>query len=771
MTSAKDTSPAMRWLENTLLCILLGLIVLRTTVIETPHIDQLQTRLFLSSEIVSLLISLIFLACIGSWFLVSLLRGQLRWRKTGFGLAVGVFIFAGILSACFASDKRVAVTDIVTLATPMLAGLLLVQLLTTSVKIRLALLLILAVGVAATVLCSMQLSFFNDDMIKNYEENSSEFLTKQCVSAGGVEQFMYEHRLYSKDIPGFLMTSNSAASFFLLSVFAAMGLCVESFWEYKNQKAWKDREQVLVALICYTLGFIFILFGLFLTQSKGGIGAFILGLGLFVVSSLFGKTIWKRRRLFGILFLLLIVLSAGAVIAYGLEHGRLPGGNSMLVRWQYWQSTAVMIRDHIATGVGGGNFPEFYMHYKVPAASETVQNPHNWILSLLSQYGLLGLVAFLAAVLLPLYKVCGRCCADTHLLGGSSNSERSNIWIGLLAVSAAMLLFVRRELMMDLNILHQKADGQAAAYVILYLVPAGVFILAFILLRAASLGDKSMGGRNDRLSIALVYGLVAVLVHNLIDFAIFEPGIFGVFWLFVAILVAQMHNQTDAPDTVFVLDKPRRFGVTAGLVIFGIVYLTVVLLPPMRAERYFKRAMGDDVRRIELIETAIAADMLSAQTAYRAAGLFKQTYQQQRINKNKRFLEKGLDFAHIAAARNPADFKPWRLLGQIQVLLAEQAEGEQKGKYLQMAFADLQQAIARYPGSGKLHYNLALVAEQLNRLEIALCHYKIAVEIEDAYRVQFWVMYPERKTVISRLGEMNYAEAKSKVDALQKNDQ
>ena len=40
MTSAKDTSPAIRWLDNTLLCIVLGLIVLRVTVIETPLIDQ-----------------------------------------------------------------------------------------------------------------------------------------------------------------------------------------------------------------------------------------------------------------------------------------------------------------------------------------------------------------------------------------------------------------------------------------------------------------------------------------------------------------------------------------------------------------------------------------------------------------------------------------------------------------------------------------------------------------------------------------------------------
>ncbi len=757
-----EKSAVPQWLENALLCILLGLIVLRTTIIEAPHIDQFQTRLFLSSEIVSLLISSCLLACVGLWFLASALRGQLCWRKTGFGIAVGVFVFAGILSAFFASDKRAAVTDIVTLATPMLAGLLLVQLLTSAVKVRLALLLILAVGVAATVQCIDQQTASNQTLIEDYEANPAEHLQNQGIVPDSMEHWMYEHRLYSKDIRGFLMTSNSAATFFLLAIFAGLGLSIGAFREYMRRQEWKDRERFLVAFICYAIGFSIVLAGLFLTQSKGGIGAFILGLGLLVVLSVFGKAIWKRRRLFGVLALLLIVLAAGAVVAYGLEHGRLPGGNSMLVRWQYWQGAVAITRDHIVTGVGGGNFTDYYTHYKNPAASETVQNPHNWLLSLLSQYGPLGLFAFLAAVLLPLHKAFDRFYANSQLPGDFPNPGRSNIWIGLLAISAAILLFVRPALV-DAEFLYQRVDVRSAAYLVLYVIPAGVFIFAFILLRAASLGDRSVGGRNNRLGISLVCGLVAVLVHNLIDFAIFEPGIFGVFWLFVAILVAQMYNQTEVSDTVGVLDRPRRLGIVAGLVIIGIVYLAVILLPPIRAEWYFKRAMADDVRRIELIETAIAADRLSSKTAYKSAGLFKQTYQQQRINKDSRFLEKGLEFAHIAAVRNPADFKPWRLLAQIELLLAEQAEGNLKQKCLKMAFDDFEQAILRYPGSGKLHYDLATVAGQLKRPAVALCHYQMAVDIEDAYRAQFWVMYPERKTVISRLGNAAYAEAKLKI--------
>ena len=760
MKSIKGKPSGTQWLDNTLLCILLGLIILRTMAIEAPHIDQFQTRFFISSKIVSLLVSSSMLVCIGLWFWISLLRGQLRWRKTGFGPAVCVFIIAGILATIFASHKRAAVTDLVTLATPMLAGLLLVQLLSSAVKIRLALLLILAVGAAATVECFDQQIASNQTLIEDYEANPTAHLEKMGIDPDSMEHWMYEHRLYSRDIRGFLMTSNSAASFFLFAVFAGLGLCLQSLRKYMSQEA-------IAAIVTYLLALGVVLCGLFLTQSKGGIGAFALGVIVLILLLILGRTLWRHRRIIGILVLLLIVVAGGVIIYYGLQHGRLPGGNSMLVRWQYWVGAAKMIADHGLTGVGGGNFPTFYTQYKLPAASETVQDPHNWGLSLLSRYGIVGLAAFLAAVLLPLHNVCSRLFSNNDLVFNlSSNPQRKNLWIGLLAVCAMMLLFIR-PILVDTEFLYQRVDVRSAAYFVLYIIPAGVFIFAFILLRAASAGDDSVSGQNDRLAIALVCGLIAVLIHNLIDFAIFEPGIFGVFWLFIAILVAQMHNNTEPPPNTITLEPPRRLGLFAGLLLASIIYLVVVLLQPLRAEHNFKQAMRNDVRRIELIETAIAADPLSFKTAYQAAGLFTQTYQQQ-TKKDNRFLVKASDFARTAAKRNPADFKPWRLLGEIQTLLAVHTEGQQKQGHLQAAFDDTQQAIIRYPGSGKLHYKQAQIAEQLGQNDSALEHYQKAIEIEDAYRAQFRIMYPERETVISRLGQASYTIAKSKIEALQK---
>ncbi|MHC5145739.1 MAG: O-antigen ligase family protein [Planctomycetota bacterium] len=759
MTSMPKTLYPVRWLDNTLLCIVLGLTVLRTTIIEAPLVEQFQTRLMISSEVVSLLISTILLACLGLWLFAAVVSGRLRWRKTGFGVAACVFILAGVLSAVFASDKRSAVTDLVTLITPVLTGLLLVQLLTSSAKIRLALLLILSVGVAATVQCFDQHAESNEIMVADYEADPDKHLEKMGIEPDSMQHWMYEHRLYSKDIRGFLMTSNSAASFFLFAIFAGLGLCLQSFGR-------KMTQEKMAACVCYLLALGVVLFGLFLTQSKGGIGAFMLGALLLVVLLVFRRAKWKYRRILGVLVLLLIVVAGGVVIHYGAQHGRLPGGSSMLVRWQYWVSAAEMIREHPVTGVGGGNFSTLYTHYKIPAASETIQNPHNWILSLLSQYGPLGLIAFLAAVSVPLYRTWAFHNTTATVPDSETPSPRGNLWIGVLAFAAFALLFIR-PLLVDSELLQQKASVWAAAYLVLYLLPAGVTIITFVLLYVASSGDGQVDNRNDRLTIAIICGLVAVLFHNLIDFAIFEPGNFGVFWLLVAILVAQKRNAEEVSDAAVPSRTSTRLGILTGLFLIGIVYLTVVLLPPLRADRLFKRMLTGNGQYRKLRQLAIDADTLSPNAAYKIARMFIQPFENKHvINTYPDWLQKASHYAQIAADRNPESFKPWRLQGQINLLLTEQTEGEQKKTYLKTAFDAYQEAVNRYSGSDKLHFDLATVAEKLGRNDIALNHYQAAVDIEDAYRTQFRIMYPERKTVISRLGNADYIEAKSRIETL-----
>lgn len=747
--------------EQVLLLVVLGLMVLRATYIENPQIEQIQTQFYLSSEIVSLFMSTILLGCFGLWLFVSIVTNHFYRRPTSLGVAAALFAAAGIAACLAASDKRAAVTNLVLLMTPVLSAVLLIQLLNAAYKTHLAVLLVLAVAAAMTVQCIDQYTESNEAVVQQYEQNPVEQLQKLGIEPDSLEHWLFEHRLYSNDIRGFLTTSNSAASFFLLSGFAALGLCIEAFRR-------RNHPETVAAFAGYLLALLLIVGGLLMTQSKGGIGAFVIGLFLLVVLSVFGRRLWKHRLVIGILLLVGIAAAGAAVISYGSTHGRLPGGNSMLVRWQYWQSTAEMTGDHLLTGVGGGNFRFFYPLYKPAAASETIQDPHNFILSLLSQYGPLGLAAFLAAVLWPIYKNLRQRFASTGAAETISQPFNKVLWLGLLGISACLFLFIR-PMLIDTSFWYQRPDERAAAYVVLYLFPAGIFALAFGLLGAAASGDESVRRGRPYLSLALICGITAVLIHNLVDFALFETGVWNIFWLVMAVLIAASLNDSPSEGEPIRFSVPVRLLLIFALAAVAAGYLAAAVIPPVKANRLFRQAMMSRTPQFELIEEAIAADGLSPDTAYNAAGILKQAYQQRPVANSLELLRKAYHYAQIAQQRNPVSFKPPRLRADIALLLADSAESDaQTTDYLQAAYDALLEASKRYPGSGRIHYNLGRIADRLDRPQEALVHYQKAVAVEQAYREQFKLMYPGRRPVISRLGNTAYTIAQARIEELRK---
>ena len=117
-----------------------------------------------------------------------------------------------------------------------------------------------------------------------------------------------------------------------------------------------------------------------------------------------------------------------------------------------------------------------------------------------------------------------------------------------------------------------------------------------------------------------------------------------------------------------------------------------------------------------------------------------------------------------AIQRSPADYKNYQKLTTAYTLLAKTATAKQKTDWLNKAFDSATAAVDRYPGSAKLRISLASIAEDLNKTDTALDQYKKAVEIEDSFRQQFEMMYPDRK-VINRLSKEKYDLAKQKIES------
>jgi len=746
-------------LPTILLGLCLGILALRVTYTESPTAQMLTMPVGLTDTIYSLTLSGLLIFAFVFWLLGGLFTGRLTYRFTGIEIGLAVFLAAALVSTGVAAEKRAAITQTVTLLAPICTALLLAQILDGPVKVRLVLIVLVALGIVCTFQCAEQFFLSNAITIEQYEKNPQMLLEPLGIEAGTFPHFLFEHRLYSRGVRGFFTTSNSAASFAILSCAAAVILVLWRLREVRSREV-APRYGVFTAVAA-----VLIAGGLFLTQSKGGILAFWAGLvlcGLFL-----GIRRWfpERKRLFLAVFAgiaLLFLVGAGyAMVRYGLKHGRLPGGNSMLVRWQYWAASAQMLADHPWTGVGPGNFSNHYPHYKPAAALESVADPHNFPLSLLTQYGPLGLLGFLAMVLVPLWRLAA---ARPPALPAP---EARRPWsfrkpaLALLLTICASLLLVRRLL------IPATADGPDVLLyemITMHVAPVAAFLIGFLLV-ASPLDEgrrPPIESVDPLLPIVLGSAVLAVLVHNLIDFALFEPGVWMTFWIALACLIAPQVQQR----TGFRLAaagsrgrKPLALGLAValfaayGLYVWRPAYnVTIGLQQAQRAA-----SAGNYDLAYRRLEAAAQADSLSPVAANFRGRLHLQQYEQAQ-HKQSAALEEAARCFREAIARSSAEYKNYEKLGLVYDRLGQPQE----------AYEWYLKAAELYPGCERLWFELARISEQLGRPNDALRHYTKAVEIEDGFGRQFRQMYPEREHVVSRLGDRQYQHARKRIEELTK---
>ncbi|MCP4230501.1 MAG: hypothetical protein GY771_10200 [bacterium] len=87
---------------------------------------------------------------------------------------------------------------------------------------------------------------------------------------------------------------------------------------------------------------------------------------------------------------------------------------------------------------------------------------------------------------------------------------------------------------------------------------------------------------------------------------------------------------------------------------------------------------------------------------------------------------------------------------------------------MRKSFDSASRAVELYPSLARLRVTLARIAEQGDMTDVALANYRKAVEIEDAFRKQFSIMYPDHE-VFSRLGQEDYSFAKKRIEQLSDN--
>ena len=757
-------SKARVYLEYVLFALCLCTIALRATFTEGPAMQSTTQAVNLGDNLYSLSISAILIFSFVVWIVWNFFSGRFSYRPAGIETALGLFCIASVIAGLAATDKRVAITDIVMILAPFLMALLLVQILDSQAKIKLVLTVIAASGVVSAYQCAEQFFVSNQVTIEQYEENPKSILEPLGIEVGSFQQFMFEHRLYSRGVRGFFTTRNSAGSFAVMAFFASVALFLDKLKNYKS-----DPSARLYLFGCAFIGGV-ILFSLVLTRSKGAIGGLVFSVAVFVALLLFGNWIRTHRKAILAACLLLAIAGGWVCALYGLRHGCLPGGGSMLVRWQYWHASAQMAADHPLTGVGPGNFSHYYTHYKPAAALESVADPHNFPLSLLTQYGPLGLAAFLVMLFIPLWRALSPVSEGPTLESRRHEPAFRNLAVALLIVISLVLLIIRPILM---------PKTPADTFVVLmylivtvYVAPIAVFFIAF-LLAASPLRDirnTTYDIRNNHTAAALLCAVLGVILHNLTDFALFEPGVFTTFWAIMACLVAiNSHINPRLPIVLESTPSTKALVVMTALVM-SYAYLGYALIPVARSIARIRRAnkaisIGQFDYAHDLLDKAAQADVLSGAAMSLNGRLYLHHFELSK-DKNRNLLLKAEESIKVAIERNDAEYKNFERLTDVYCDLAKISKQQEKTNWLNKALATSSLTIDRYPGCGRLHLQQAQIAEQLGQTNLAIEQYKKAIDIEDQYRAQFRRMYPEREKVVSRLGDEQYNFAKQKLQIL-----
>lgn len=741
-------------LETVLLALYLCILALRVTYTEAPTAQTSMLPGMVADTVYSVTLSALLIFGFVLWLVRRIAGGRLVYHLTGLEPGLALFALAAVLSTLGASDVRTAITHAVMLIAPMLAALLLTQILDSPARRRIVLVVIVALGVVSAYGCAEQFLITNAVTIEQYEKSPEVLLKPLGIEPGTFQHFLFEHRLYSRGIRAFFTTGNSAASFLIMASFAAAALLFSRIREVRGVQS-RNAGHILFALLATAI----VVAGLLLTQSKGGIMALFAGAILFALLLLLDRRFGARkRRILAIAAPVLLLLAIGAsvaVVSYGLRHERLPGGNSMLVRWQYWVASARMYAEHPLLGVGPGNFSFYYPHYKAPAALEAVADPHNFLLSLSTQYGPLGLLGVLIMVLVPLGRSIAR-VSSAAIPRAEANGPFRRLALGILLAVCVCLLVVRPQLIPMTGA--DSAEVMFYEAVALYITPVAAFLIGFLLI-AAPLGP-STERRDHVLPAALAAAVLAVLMHNLIDFALFEPGVWMTFWTLVACLIATSSRSDEGRRITVAPGRTAKWlAIAGGILLAGVYYWHVwkpiytTALSIHAARRSVSQGRLQTAR--DLLERAQDSDPLSPVPPSVRGRVLMQQYEQTRGNRTE-VLQEAAEAFRLAVERNPASYKNYEKLGIVSTHLAQ----------FERAYEWYAKATEHYPGSGRLWFELARTAERLDRPEAAREHYRKAVAIEESYRRQFRRMYPDWETVVSRLGEREYRLARERITSL-----
>lgn len=225
-----------------------------------------------------------------------------------------------------------------------------------------------------------------------YAEDPEGMLAKVGIVApeGSVDRTQFENRLESTEPMATFTLANSLAGFLAPWMLCAAGIALLN-WpnrELRRPLAVSAGASSLLVAGCFVL-----------TKSRSATLAVLIGAAAVLV--VYGRRSGWRPGWKSVLAVIgsFILLIGSAVAVGGLDLLVLTESlKSSLYRLQYWRASVAMIADSPWFGCGPGNFQQAYTAYKLPEASETIADPHNFLFEIWATAGTPAMLAFLGVL-------------------------------------------------------------------------------------------------------------------------------------------------------------------------------------------------------------------------------------------------------------------------------------------------------------------------------------------------------------------------------------
>ncbi len=643
-------------------------------------------------------------------------------------LLVAACLISGGL-ACTVASPRPALNMVGQVIAMAIGYWLVRQLVRSRQEMRATVAILLAVGFAMAVVGLYQYAVDLPEQQRQYETVKDDpqqlfAWSGQWLADDPAGRKRFEDRLYTREPYGTLALSNSLAGFLVPWLVMIPGMLCAT-WTTSSGRTWRARGGWIAMWIAMAGC-------LALTGSRSGFvaviaGWFVLAAGMLLSPSVAGRKVRAAVAIGGLSLVGLIAVAAAMRDSQFVDLA----SRSLGYRWEYWQSTWQMIGDYPLLGCGPGQFQDTYPAYKLPAASEEVADPHNFLLEVWATAGpfaVVGLVGLFALALWGSWRgsVDG---VEESLQKPAEGAPAGAIAAVYLGAGAGLLLGPATALIAHLPLS----------------MPHAVMLATGVSMAVAVLHPWVVSGRLPRGILAAA--VIAMLVHLTASGGITDPTMAGVLWTLLAILVTSREGV--AGTTVFGRAVRRGIAmawlVTSGVIVAGA--WATVYRPVIAARGYLATAASPAVLSrppayVAALRQAVAADPWSARVARLLAraqledALAARDRTDATIDRWIALNDRTLDLAPRSAQLYSESSQGYRDLHErFAPLATADGSGEEDSVgLLKRAVLDARRAVERYPTRASYRLQLAELLATQGGVAAAAQQYAAALAMDDAKR-------------------------------------